>query len=315
MTENRLVNFIISEKAVIIVIVINAIAMFFDAFPSISAATGGSLIWVDYACVIYFIVEAVLKMAYLDSEDYWDNNWNRFDFFVVIASTPTLLEPFLDVKIFSAVLILRLGRLARFFKLLRFVPDGPKIWLGVKRALKASVAVFLALLLLNIIFAMGGTILFSSIVPDHFANPLVSCYTMFKVFTVEGWHSIPDEVAARAGTSDAAAIIIKLYFIVAVLVGGILGLSIANAVFVDEMTADNTLTLEKMVDTLRAELHSFKVENADHRRISNDHLNLMIEHMRKENLSNREKANEALFAEIEKLKNMIAAIDEKNSSK
>ncbi|HBC74630.1 MAG TPA: mechanosensitive ion channel protein MscS, partial [Candidatus Wallbacteria bacterium] len=112
MTENKLVNFIISEKAVITVIVINALAMFLDAFPSCSSAACGVFTWVDYACVIYFIIEAVLKMIWLDSEEYWDNNWNRFDFFVVIASTPTLLEPFLDVKIFSAVLILRLGRLA-----------------------------------------------------------------------------------------------------------------------------------------------------------------------------------------------------------
>lgn len=314
MTENKLVNFIISEKAVITVIVINALAMFLDAFPSCSAAACGAFAWVDYACVIYFIIEAVLKMIWLDSEEYWDNNWNRFDFFVVIASTPTLLEPFLDVKIFSAVLILRLGRLARFFKLLRFVPDGPKIWLGVKRALKASVAVFLALLLLNIIFGMGATILFSAVAPEHFENPLVSCYTMFKVFTIEGWHSIPDEVASRATTSAAASIIMKIYFIIAVMIGGILGLSIANAVFVDEMTSDNTLTLEKMVDTLQAELHNFKIENADHRKASNEHLNQMIEHMRRENLQNREKANDALFAEIEKLKKMIGKLTDGKSS-
>jgi len=314
MTENKLVNFIISEKAVITVIVINALAMFLDAFPSCSSAACGVFTWVDYACVIYFIIEAVLKMIWLDSEEYWDNNWNRFDFFVVIASTPTLLEPFLDVKIFSAVLILRLGRLARFFKLLRFVPDGPKIWLGVKRALKASVAVFLALLLLNIIFGMGATILFSAVAPDYFANPLVSCYTMFKVFTIEGWHAIPDEVAARATTSAATSIIMKIYFIIAVMIGGILGLSIANAVFVDEMTSDNTLTLEIMVDTLQAELHNFKTENADHRKSSNEHLNQMIEHMRQENLQNREKANDALFAEIEKLKKMIGKITDGKSS-
>ena len=38
------------------------------------------------------------------------------------------------------------------------------------------------------------------------------------------------------------------------LVGGILGLSLANAVFVDEMTADNNDRLEQMVSDLREEL-------------------------------------------------------------
>ncbi|HOT74475.1 MAG TPA: ion transporter [Candidatus Wallbacteria bacterium] len=303
--ESKIVNFIISEKTVISVIMLNAAVMFLDAFPDVSAVTSGRLIWIDYCCVIYFIIEAVLKMMYLDSEEYWDNNWNRFDFFVVITSTPTLLEPFFDVKIFSAILILRLGRLARFFKLLRFVPDGPKIWLGVKRALKASIAVFLALLLLNIIFSMGATILFASVAPEYFANPLISAYTMFKVFTIEGWYSVPDEIAARAATSAGAAIAVRIYFMIAVVIGGILGLSIANAVFVDEMTSDNTLTLEKMLDAMQAELHNFRHENAKNRKLANDQLTDAIEHLRRENLKNREEANVSLLKEIEAIKKII----------
>ena len=62
--ESKIVNFIISEKTVISVIMLNAAVMFLDAFPDVSAATAGRLIWVDYCCVIYFIVEAVLKMMY-----------------------------------------------------------------------------------------------------------------------------------------------------------------------------------------------------------------------------------------------------------
>ncbi len=281
--NNTLVKFLISESTVITVITLNALIMFLDAFPAISVITNGRLFWIDYVCVIYFIIEAFLKIIYLDCEEYWDNNWNRFDFFVVISSAPTLLEPFFDVKIFTAVLILRLGRLARFFKLLRFVPDGPKIWLGVKRALKASIAVFLALLLLNIIFGMGATILFSAIAPEHFANPLISCYTMFKVFTIEGWHEIPDEISSRADIDASVSFVIRLYFITAVIIGGILGLSMANAVFVDEMTADNTQTLEKMVKTLQEEIYNFK----------------------KENLENREKANETIIQEIETIKKIL----------
>jgi voltage-gated sodium channel len=281
--------------------------MFFDAFPTISALTAGKLFWIDYACVIYFLIEAFLKIMYLDCEEYWDNNWNKFDFFVVISSTPTLLEPFFEVKIFTAVLILRLGRLARFFKLLRFVPDGPKIWLGVKRALKASIAVFLALLLLNIIFGMGATILFSSVAPEHFENPIISCYTMFKVFTIEGWHEIPDAISARADTAAGVSIIIRLYFIAAVIIGGILGLSMANAVFVDEMTADNTLPLEIMVNKLQAEINGFRTENINNRKMANEQLNAAIENLRRENLDNREKSNDIIIKEIEAIKKMLEA--------
>ena len=49
MTENKLVNFIISEKAVITVIVINAVAMFLDAFPSCSSAACGVFAWLVFS--------------------------------------------------------------------------------------------------------------------------------------------------------------------------------------------------------------------------------------------------------------------------
>ena len=51
-----------------------------------------------------------------------------------------------------------------------------------------------------------------------------------------------------------AVFFVLVVFVLAVLVGGILGLSLANAVFVDEMTADNNDRLEQMVSDLREEL-------------------------------------------------------------
>ena len=44
----------------------------------------------------------------------------------------------------------------------------------------------------------------------------------------------------------------------AVLIGGILGLSLANAVFVDEMMMDNTEVLERKVDTLTDEVRRLR---------------------------------------------------------
>jgi voltage-gated sodium channel len=46
----------------------------------------------------------------------------------------------------------------------------------------------------------------------------------------------------------------------AVLIGGILGLSLANAVFIDEMMMDNTDELERKVDILTEELRLLREE-------------------------------------------------------
>jgi len=299
MSDNRLVKFLISEPTVIFMISLNGLALFFDAFAPVHQATKGFLGGLDYCCILYFLLETCLKIAVNDYDEYWDNHWNRFDFFVVLFSLPALLAPIFYVKMFAAVPVLRLSRLFRFFKLMRFIPEGPRIWLGVQRALKASVAIFLALLLLIVIMGMGAQMIFGEIVPEYFGNPLISCYNMFRLFTLENWSEIPNAIAAK-GDSIAWEIAGRVYILIAVFVGGVLGLSIANAVFVDEMTADNTDRVENMVDVLRGELNSFRGQNHSERQEANRKLAEEIEHMRKMNIRDRQEANEKLAAEIEK---------------
>ena len=249
----------IRDTTVLWVIVINAAALFLDAFPAVRDGTGRIFWWIDYGCVIYFLLEVILKLSF-HGKRYWRNGWNRFDFMVVVASLPTLAAPFTGMEIFSIVLIFRLARLFRFVRVFRFIPHGPRIWAGVQRALKASVGILVVLLILNLVFALGATFLFGEEAPEHFGDPLISSYTLFKVFTVEGWHEIPDQMA-RDSDSNSLAVLARLYFIIAVFVGGILGLSLVNAIFVDEMTADNTDRLEFMVLALRQELEQFQEEN------------------------------------------------------
>ncbi|MFQ5633064.1 MAG: ion transporter, partial [bacterium] len=209
--------------------------------------------WIEYFCIIYFVLEAALKIQVFGFHGYWRIAWNKFDFIIVLLSLPSLLEPIDAMSGYQIVLILRLARLFRLFKLLRFIPHGPKIWAGVKRALQASVGVFLALMMLNLLLAMGATILFGHEAPEYFGNPMLSIYTLFKIFTVEGWHEIPDTITRENGSS-LWAFAVRGYFALCVLVGGILGLSLANAVFVDEMTADNTVKVENMVERLENDI-------------------------------------------------------------
>jgi len=49
--------------------------------------------------------------------------------------------------------------------------------------------------------------------------------------------------------------LINLYFIVILLSGGIFGLSLINAIFVDAMVSDNNDVLEKKVDELTEKIN------------------------------------------------------------
>ncbi|MGH1366953.1 MAG: ion transporter [Calditrichia bacterium] len=250
---NRIVRFLINENLVMLLILVNTLVLFLDEFPSIHEKTRGVLLWLDYACILFFLLEALLKIQVYSWKAYWDNGWNRFDFIVVVLSLPTLLTPFTNVPPFSIFLVLRMGRLLRSIRLLRFIPNAEHIILGVYRSLKASVGIFAILFILNLAFAMGATMLFQQDAPEYFGNPLISMYSLFKVFTIEGWFEIPDQLAA-SGMSDGTILLLRCYFILAVICGGILGLSLANAIFVDEMTADNTRKVEQMVADMHAEM-------------------------------------------------------------
>ncbi len=249
------------DPTVMIVIIINALALFLDAFPAIHAAAGHLLHWVDYACLVFFVLEALAKTrGFQEFNEYWAQSWNKVDFIVVVFSLPVLVSPLLPPGFddLTLLLLLRLGRLLRFVRGIRYVPRAEKVLKGVGRALKASVSVFLVLMFVNVIFGLGATLLFQDIpeAQNHFGNPFRSIYSMFKVFTIEGWYEIPDQME-RLGVSGRALVGMRAYFTVAVLVGGLIGLSIANAVFVDEMIADNTEDVEEAVDKLYKAFEQF----------------------------------------------------------
>lgn len=254
-----MIRFIIGERTVFTVIVINAVALFLDSFSTIHEISRGALLWIDYVCVLFFLLEIVLKVREFTWGGYWSNSWNQFDFTVVAISLPVLLSPFFDLQGFSVFLVLRLSRLLRLFKIVRFIPNGELIAAGLIRSLKASVSVFAALFFLNLLFALGATMIFGDELPEHFGNPVISIYTLFRVFTVEGWYEIPDLLLSES-SSSAWAVLVRGYFAASVLIGGILGLSLANAVFVDEMTADNTKDLEAMIGELSRDVAGLREE-------------------------------------------------------
>ena len=252
MNRSDILHNIVSDKLVMTVIVINSLVLFLGAFPGLHKIYYNILFPIDYACTVFFVVELVLKVKSMGWKQYWASGWNKFDFIIVLISAPMLLSPILNTADFAVVLILRIGRLLRFFRIARFVPNQDHLWSGIKRALAASVGFIITLCIYNFILAIGAAYLFSEIDPVRFGDPLISIYTMFKVFTIEGWYEIPDTIAANS--TPLMGFIARTYFIFTVLTGGLIGLSIANAVFVDEMIMDNTNSLEDKINSFREEV-------------------------------------------------------------
>jgi voltage-gated sodium channel len=259
-------RFFLSERNIMMAILLNAIVIFILYFPG--NRENKLLETIDRFFIYFFVLEAMVKIYVLGRRQYFSQGWNRFDFIIIMGSLPSILVDFFPIPNTSILIILRIFRLVRLVRFIRFVPHLDKILAGLGRAVKASFFVLLVLAFLNLLLALFTCHFYADIAPDYFGDPLISSFSIFQMFTVEGWNDIPAEIAAnlKANGSPQGSIfspeiiigVTRFYFVIVVLVGGVFGLSLANAVFVDEMTMDNTDAIEAKIDSLRQELVELK---------------------------------------------------------
>ncbi len=251
-----------SERVVLSVIGLNIVALFAHGFAGIrSSGLGQALAVFDYICLVYFVIEIVAKVNWSGWERFWSRGMNRFDFLVVALSTPALVAPFMDWSDLSAIVALRGFRMVRLLRVLRFIPHSERLWLGVVRAMKAAVGLLLVIVGYNLVLGLMASHLLGTIDPVNFGDPLVSVYSIFKVFTIENWHDIPDKIAQSQPW--VVGWLVRTFFVVAVVTGGLLGLGLTNAVLVDEMVMDNTEGLERDLILLTNELKRTQASQAD----------------------------------------------------
>lgn len=244
-----------TERNMMIAITLNAIIIFTLYFPRFK--NNWTLEFIDQLFIGFFVIEAVVKMRVLGTKRYFSQGWNRFDFAIVVLSLPTLLTHIITIPDTSLFLILRLFRITRLVRFIRFIPNLEQVLNGLGRALKASVFVLAALFFLNFLLAIITCHFFADVAPDKFGDPIISAYHIFQLFTIEGWNEIPDEVIPLLDKRWLVWLT-RVYFGTIVLIGGIFGMSLANAVFVDEMTMDNNAILEGKIDQLQQQIEELK---------------------------------------------------------
>lgn len=230
----------LNDIFLLVIISTNALIIFLQGFFSLSSTNGQMLEMTDHFFTTLFIIEAIIKIQSFGAKRYFKEAWNIFDFSLVVIALPSLVilvTPF-EMLSLDFLLTLRILRVFKFFRVLKFIPNIESLLNGVFRAVQSSVLILFAFLIFNFIFAVLSFSFFSEIAPEHFSNPLISFYTTFKVFTVEGWYEIPDLIAERT-ESVGLAVFARIYFVLLLFGGGIFGLSLINSIFVDSMMSDN----------------------------------------------------------------------------
>lgn len=243
-------NFFLNEFNILGLIVANAILIFIQEFEF----DKGWLGYLDSVFTLLFLAEMYIKISEYGFKNYISQSWNKLDFILVLIAVPSLAELFTGPGIMETniLLVFRVLRVFKSFRLIKFIPNINEMMQSVKLALKASYIVIFGFFIMLFIFALISSSLFKNIAPEYFNNPLNSLYAIFQLFSIEGWYEIPDLIASR--TDATTAFFTKLYFSVLLFAGGILGLSLVNSIFVDAMVSDNNDELEAKVSELSSKI-------------------------------------------------------------
>jgi voltage-gated sodium channel len=245
---------LLNERFMLSAVTLNVIIIFLQGCGLENGVMGA----VDILCTVIFICEMVLKHRLYGVRGYWKDGWNILDGTVTLLSLPSLLVYFLPTTGGMKILVtLRALRVFKSFRTVRHFPNIKEIWKGFRLAMRQSAGFLIGYLVIIVVIAMFNSALFSESAPQYFKTPLDAIYTVFQLFTVEGWYDIPNAVAG-----DMAPIwvhIVRFYFCVLLIGGGIIGMSLINSIFVDALAADNN-------DDVKAKLDAMEQQMAENQR-------------------------------------------------
>ncbi|PPR10135.1 MAG: hypothetical protein CFH41_01869 [Alphaproteobacteria bacterium MarineAlpha11_Bin1] len=165
------------QKAVMTLIVVNAITLGLETSSKAMGYVGPVLIIFDKVVITIFCVEIVLRI-YAHGISFFRDPWGVFDFIVVSIT----LMPSND-----SLSVLRSLRVLRVLRLVSAVPRLRRIVSALLHAVPGVGAIGALLLLVFYVFAVITTKLFGSEFPDWFGTIGESMFTLFQIMTLESW--------------------------------------------------------------------------------------------------------------------------------
>ena len=165
------------QRAIIVLIVVNAITLGLETSPAIMASAGPALVTLDHAVLAIFVAELAIRIgAY--GRDFFRDPWSLFDFVVVALALAPSTENFS---------VLRALRVLRVLRLITAVPQMRKVVGGLLAALPGLGSVVAILCLIFYVAAVMATQLFGGDFPQWFGTIGKSLYSLFQIMTLESW--------------------------------------------------------------------------------------------------------------------------------
>jgi voltage-gated sodium channel len=191
------------------VIVLNAVVLGLETYPTVTATWGDALLILNEACFAVFVVELVLRFASYGRRpgDFFRSGWNVFDLVIIGAVfIPGVREQ---------AQLLRLLRLARIVRLVRYLPDARILLLTVVKSIPSLFSMVVLTILLLFVYGMIGWSLFGTALPETWGTIGRSMLTLFILLTLENF---PTYLAEAEAVSPYAVVFFVSYVLLAAFV-------------------------------------------------------------------------------------------------
>ncbi len=181
---NKIVSDPRFERTIVLLIIVNAIVLGMETYPSLESRFGGVMLWVNHIVLVVFVLEAAMKITVVAPRvgRYFGDGWNVFDFSVVVLSLIPMTGQY--------AMVARLARLLRVMRLMSTLPELRLIVSTLVRSIPGFANVLLLLFIIFYIYAIAGFYLLHEHDPAHWRTLGLSLLTLFRVLTLEDWTDI-----------------------------------------------------------------------------------------------------------------------------
>lgn len=163
-----------------VLILINALLVGLETYPSIAENYGLWLLMLDIIILAFFTLEILAKL-FVYRAKFFGNAWNNFDFIIVVGSLILYNSPFISV--------LRIFRVLRVLRTVSTIPSLRRVVTALFMAIPTITSVILLMSIIFYVYAVIGTFFYADIEPEYFGDLGLSLISLFQIFTLESWAS------------------------------------------------------------------------------------------------------------------------------
>lgn len=225
------------EAFLIILILINAVILGIETFPSVMERYGALLHTIDAIILAIFVVEITLRIV-ANGWRFFRDPWSLFDFAVVAIALVPASGP---------LAVLRTLRVLRVLRILTLMPSMRAVVAGLVGAIPGLSSVIMLMGLIFYVSAVVATGLFGTRFPEWFGTLGETGYTLFQVMTLESWSM------GIARPVIEAYPYAWIFFVIFILITTFTMLNLFIAVIIDATQAEHDLEKNRYVENQHAQ--------------------------------------------------------------